>query len=190
VHGTAIGIAGSGDGGATWLYRGTARGLDFEPGCNTYWAPEVLWAEGRYHMFVSYIRGVPDRGEGHGRRILHYTSANLLDWGCAEALDLRSAQVIDAAVHPVPGGYRMWFKDEEHGSHTYATDCAEGNGLTRWSAPTPVLTQGAHEGPNVFALGGYFWLIMDEWQGLLPLSRPGILAAHRDDPRRTRHRAG
>jgi hypothetical protein len=65
------------DGAATWLYRGTARGL-------------------------------------------RYTSANLLDWGRAEALDLRSGKVIDAAVHSVPGGYRMWFKDEEHGSHTYA----------------------------------------------------------------------
>lgn len=43
---------------------GTERGLHFESGDNTYWAPEVLWAEGRYHMFVSCIRGVPDRWEG------------------------------------------------------------------------------------------------------------------------------
>jgi hypothetical protein len=44
---------------------GTERGLHFESGDNTYWAPEVLWAEGRYHMFVSCIRGVPDRWDGH-----------------------------------------------------------------------------------------------------------------------------
>ncbi|MBR7831736.1 hypothetical protein KDL01_00605 [Actinospica durhamensis] len=164
VHGTDIGIAVSDDAGASWLYIGTARGLAYEPGRNTYWAPEVFWAEGCYHMFVSYIRGVPDRWEGHPRRILHYTSDDLLDWRLHAPVALGSEKAIDAAVHRLPGGgYRMWFKDEDHDSHTYRADSTD---LLSWGGAEPVITGRAHEGPNVFALGGWYWLIVDEWRGL------------------------
>jgi hypothetical protein len=171
VHGTDIGIAVSGDGGGTWLYRGAARGLEFEWGRNTFWAPEIFWAQGQYHMFASYIRGVPRRWAGHDRQIRHYVSANLIDWTHLGAVPLASRHVIDAAVFPLPrcpsapaGGYRMWFKDEEHGGgHTYSADSTD---LADWTRPRPVLTERAHEGPNVFALGGYNWLVVDEWRGL------------------------
>jgi len=164
VHGTDIGIAMSEDAGTTWPYLGTARGLDHEPGRNTYWAPEIFWAEGSYQMFVSYIRGVPDRWEGHERKILHLTSANLMDWRLAGPVDLASDKVIDAAVYRLPGGdYRMWFKDEARDSHTYSADSAD---LLSWSRPVPVITNVAHEGPNVFELAGWYWLIVDEWHGL------------------------
>ena len=164
VHGTDIGIAVSGDAGATWLYIGTAHGLDYEPGRNTYWAPEIFWAEGAYQMFVSYIRGVPDRWEGHPRTILHYTSTNLWDWRLVGPVDLNSGKVIDAAVYQLPsGGYRMWFKDEAHESHTYSADSAD---LISWTKPDPAITGAAHEGPNVFVLGGWYWMVTDEWHGL------------------------
>jgi hypothetical protein len=164
VHGTDIGIAASEDAGATWLYLGTARGLDYEPGRNTYWAPEIVWAEGVYHMFVSYIRGVPDRWEGHARTIVRYTSANLLDWRLAGPVDLASDKAIDAAVYRLPSGdYRMWFKDEAHKSRTYSVDSAD---LISWTKPDPVIIEPEHEGPNVFRLGGWYWLITDEWRGL------------------------
>jgi sucrose-6-phosphate hydrolase SacC (GH32 family) len=164
VHGTDIGIAVSTDDGATWVYAGTARGLDYEPGRNTYWAPEVFWAEGAYQMLVSYISGVPDRWEGHARTILHYSSANLFDWRLAGPLDLASDKVIDAAVFRLPsGGFRMWYKDEARESHTYSADSAD---LATWSDPVPVVTGRPHEGPNVFELGGWYWLIVDEWRGL------------------------
>ena len=164
VHGSDIGIAVSEDRGATWLYTGVARGLEYQPGRNTYWAPEIFWAEGTYQMFVSYIRGVPDRWEGHPRTILHYTSANLVDWRLVGPVDLNSDTVIDAAVHRLPSGdYRMWFKDEARGSHTYSADSGD---LIAWSKPVPVLEGTAHEGANVFGLGDRYWLIVDEWHGL------------------------
>ena len=164
VHGTDIGVAVSSDGGGSWLYRGTVQKLDFEPGRNTFWAPEVLWALGRYHMLVSYIRGVPDRWDGHERQIRHYVSLDLRRWLDLGPLDLGSRHVIDAAVYPLPSGsYRLWFKDEEHDSHTYSCDSAD---LNTWTAPRPAITGAAHEGPNVFALGGWYWLLTDEWRGL------------------------
>ena len=164
VHGSDIGVAVSRDGGGSWLYRGTVQGLDFEPGRNTFWAPEVFWAQGQYHMLVSYIQGVPDRWEGHDRQIRHYVSADLWHWSGLGPLDLNSRHAIDAAVCPLPaGGYRLWFKDEERESHTYACDSAD---LTTWTTPRPAITGAPHEGPNVFALGGCCWMLTDEWRGL------------------------
>lgn len=64
--------------------------------------------EGSYHMFVSHIRGVPDRWEGHERRILHHVSPDLERWECVGEVPLSSDRVIDACVHPLPGGgYRQ-----------------------------------------------------------------------------------
>ncbi|WP_406120724.1 family 43 glycosylhydrolase [Streptomyces canus] len=164
VHGTAIGVASSTD-GRDWLYRGVLDSLPFEPGTNTFWAPEIVRApDGVFHMYVSYIRGVPDRWEGHDRRILHYTSGDLWHWVLAGPVPLSSRQVIDACVHPLPdgSGWRMWYKDEAHGSHTWAADSAD---LYDWRVRGPVLEHRPHEGPNVFALDGRYWMIVDCWDG-------------------------
>lgn len=166
VHGSDIGVASSSDGGTTWLYRGVVAGLQHESGRNTFWAPEVIRAEGIYHMYVSYIRGVPDRWAGHERHLLHYTSPDLLTWTHHGDVLPGYPFVIDACVHPLPdGGYRMWFKNEADGSSTWATDSAD---LYRWGEPRPVLrTAGGHEGPNVFAFRGRFWMVVDSWDGQL-----------------------
>lgn len=164
VHGTDIGVAASHDGGLTWTYEGVLEGVDPHPGRNTLWAPEVLWAEGRYHMFVSYIRGVPDQWAGHPRTILHHVSDDLLTWEYLGAIPLSSDRVIDACVYPLPtGGYRMWFKDEGHGSTTWRADSPD---LMTWSEATEAVGDPHHEGPNVFRLGAWFWMITDEWHGL------------------------
>lgn len=164
VHGTAIGAATSED-GRDWLYRGTLDSLAFEPGTNTFWAPEILRAPGgAFHMYVSYIQGVPDRWEGHERQILHYTSGDLWQWTPVGTVPLSSRYVIDACVHPLPGGtgWRMWYKDEGHGSATWAADSPD---LYDWRVVGPVLAHRPHEGPNVFALGGWYWMIVDCWDG-------------------------
>lgn len=164
VHGTDIGVASSSDGGATWVYRGVLAGLEHEPGRNTFWAPEVVWAEGEFHLYVSYIRGVPDRWVGHERHIHHYTSPDLLSWTHQGDVLPRHPFVIDACVHPLPaGGYRMWFKNEADNSSTWASDSAD---LYRWGEPRLVLrTEGGHEGPNVFAFHGRYWMVVDSWDG-------------------------
>ncbi len=163
VHGTDLGVASSPDGGKTWAYRGVLAGLDIEWGRNTFWAPEIVWHGDRYHMYVSYITGVPDRWAGHARLILHYTSPDLLAWTYVSTLPLSSDRVIDACVFPLPaGGFRLWYKDEANGSHTYAADSPD---LYDWTVIGPVITGRGHEGPNVFAYQGAYWMIVDEWRG-------------------------
>ena len=163
VHGSDIGIAESTDNGKRWLYRGTLCGLDYERGRNTYWAPEVIYHDGTYHMYISYVRGVPNDWKWN-RNILHYTSKNLWDWEFQSKLPLSSDKVIDAAVFRMSNGkWRMWYKDEAHGSHTWAADSAD---LYNWEVVGEVIGDVPHEGVNVFEFGGYYWLITDEWHGL------------------------
>jgi hypothetical protein len=172
-HGTDIGIASSADGGRTWTYRGTARGLAFEPGRNTFWAPCLLEHGRVFHMFLAYVRGVPADWSG-ARRIVHYTSRDLLNWTFEGVLALSSERVIDAFVHPRPeGGWRMWYKDEADGSHVYAADSED---LYGWTVRGPVLTGAAQEGPAVFFWKDRFWMIVDRWQGMAVLSSPDLLA--------------
>lgn len=172
VHGTSIGVAESPDGGLTWLYRGTTdlrvpRRTRADWGVQTFWAPEIIYFGGVYHMYVSVISGIPDRWEGHDRNILHYQSTDLLDWDFVSQLDLGSDRVIDSCVYSLPGGgWRMWFKDEAANSYTRFADSPD---LYTWTAAGPgrdlVFSHRAHEGVNVFELGGYHWAIVDEWRG-------------------------
>jgi hypothetical protein len=162
VHGTDLGIASTPDGGVTWKYRGIARGLEFEPGRNTFWAPEIVFNEGLYHAYISYVRGVPETWKGT-RDILHYTSTNLLDWKYEAAIIPGS---IDACVHRLPDGrWRMWFKNEQH---KYPGTVADSSDLYHWEPSKSEMADpdpGKGEGPDVVFWHGYFWMVKDTWRG-------------------------
>ncbi len=163
AHGTDIGITSSEDAGLSWRYRGVLNGLEFERGRNTFWAPEVLWAGDMYHMYISYVPGVPHDWSGP-RQIIHYTSNNLWDWQMHSPVSLSSRYVIDACIQAHPnGGWRLWYKDEANGSHIYAADSVD---LFTWQVRGPVLSHHAQEGPNVFHWSDRYWLIADAWNGL------------------------
>ncbi len=162
-HGTDIGIASSTDGGNSWRYRGILQGLGLEPGRNTFWAPEVIWHDGVYHLYVSYVRGVPHDWSG-SRSIVHLMSDDLWNWVHQSVLTLSSERVIDAALHRMPAGHwRMWYKDEVKASQTWAADSDD---LYHWTVKGPVITDCPHEGPNVFFWRGSYWMITDPWEGL------------------------
>ena len=57
----------------------------------------------------------------------------------------------------------MWYKDETNASHTYL---AESSDLYHWEVGGPVITDCAHEGPNVFFWKGRYWMVTDTWNGL------------------------
>lgn len=163
VHGSDIGIAVSSDKGNSWEYAGICKGLEYEEGRNTYWAPEVIYHEGLYHMYVSYVPGIP-RDWKHPRYILHYTSQDIINWHFESRLTLSSEKVIDACIFQMPDGiFRMWYKDEANGSHTYCADSAD---LYNWTVKGCVIDDVPHEGVNVFEFNNKYWMITDCWSGL------------------------
>lgn len=162
IHGTSIGIASSADGNR-WLYRGTVPNIEFEPGHNTFWAPEVIFADGKYHIYVTYVRGIPTDWNWQ-RFIVHYSAQNLWDWKFESILNLSSDNVIDACVYKInENTYKMWYKDEKYDSHTWS---AVSSDLYNWTVCGEEIAFNSHEGPNVFEFGGGKWMITDEWNGL------------------------
>ncbi|GAB3535591.1 family 43 glycosylhydrolase [Arthrobacter tecti] len=164
VHGSRIGLAVSDD-GARWEYRGVAKGLDpvNEHGPNTHWAPEVVWDGSQYHMYLTWIRGVPSTWAGHERRIAHLVSPDLECWLHQGFLELGSRFVIDAAVARTPDSLlRFWYKDEADESTTWSAVSTDWH---TWTVEGQVIGGTPHEGPNVFVLDGWFWMVVDEWRG-------------------------
>jgi hypothetical protein len=163
VHGSNIGMAESSDGGATWTYRGSAAiryGKDQHPNDYTYWAPEVIWVNGTYHMFLSYVPGIFNDWN-HPREIVHLTSTDGVKWEAIGAVDLKSDKVIDACVIQLPsGGWRMWYKDER-GKNTISY--ADSPDLMKWETKGNAVTDYNGEGPKVIHWKGKYWLISDCW---------------------------
>jgi hypothetical protein len=179
LHGTRIGIAVSSDAGSSWSYRGVVEGLDETPGPHTHWAPEIIHDGVRYHMFLSYLKGVPDGTVGPEAAIIHFVSDDLLTWNRIGRIPTPSHRVIDACVYLTGKGlWRLWYKDELAGS---ATSLMTSTDAMNWTDQGVVIGGRPHEGPNVFDLGGWHWLITDEWRGQ---------AVYRSDDLQNWHRQG
>jgi len=163
IHGTKIGIAASEDNGATWKYIGTADityGQDQHPNDYTYWAPEVIWVDGLYHMYVTFVPGIFDDWN-HPREIGHLTSKDGIKWETIGKIDLDSTKTIDPCVIQIPDGtWRMFFKDEA--SKTHHIICyADSPDLYHWQAKGPAVTDRNGEGPKCFHWQGKYWLMAD-----------------------------
>jgi hypothetical protein len=164
VHGSRIGIAESSDGGATWKYRCNAE-IDYTKGLTeyTYWAPEVIYHEGAYHMYLSFVPGV-FADWNHPREIIHLTSKDMIKWNFESILDLKSDRVIDACVIGLPNGkWRMWYKDERA---KMSLSYADSPDLYKWEARGNAISDRNGEGPKVFHWKGKYWMVADVWKGL------------------------
>jgi hypothetical protein len=163
IHGSNIGMAESSDGGATWTYRGTADigyGKQEHPKDYTYWAPEVIWVEGTYHMFLTFVPGIFNDWN-HPREIVHLTSKDGVKWDTIGQVDLKSDRVIDACVIQLPGGFwRMWYKDERKEKSLSYADSSD---LVHWEPRGNAVTDFNGEGPKVIHWQGRYWLIADCW---------------------------
>ena len=160
-YGNPIGIAQSDDNGASWYYRGTLD-LEFERGHNTFWASEVVYDKGVYHLFTAYIKGVHNHWSGRAR-LVHFTSKNLWDWKYRGRVDVGSENAIDITLFKKPDGtWRAWYKDETAGSHTFFSDSRD---LFHWSKGQEAIGGVSCEGAKVFRFHDYYWMITDEWHG-------------------------
>jgi sucrose-6-phosphate hydrolase SacC (GH32 family) len=160
VHGTRIGIASSRD-GAAWTYRGMAD-IRYGAEDDAHWAPDVLWHDGQYHMFLTHVTGMHTDWAGT-RDIVHLVSDDLLTWTFDSAVDLVSRYVIDPSVVRLPGGtWRMWYNSEPENK---AIRYADSPDLRQWRDIARVPTREAGEGPKVFNFKGRWWMIVDHWKG-------------------------
>ncbi len=162
-HGSAIGIAASKD-GTEWRYLGTCEGDQglSDPVANncSWWAPGILYHDGLYHMYVSWVDGIYKEWIGK-RFIKHFTSTDGKTWIFKSTLDLSSDRCIDACVYQAGGKWCMLYKDEVHGSHSYL---AQSDDLDRWTVVGPAVTDVSHEAPFVWHWHDAYWLIVDSWQ--------------------------
>src|SRR5664280_298088 len=168
VHGSNICMAESSDGGATWTYRGTAEinyGKDVHTNDYTYWAPEVIWVAGTYHMYLTYVPGIFNDWS-HPREIVHLTSKDGVKWDTVGQVDLKSERTIDACVIQLPNGsWRMWYKDERAPKPLSYADSPD---LFKWETKGVAVTNFNGEGPKVIHWKGAYWLIADCWQNGMP----------------------
>ena len=165
IHGTRIGVAESADGGATWTYRGLAAidyGADKYPDGYTYWAPDVIWFKGIYHMYLTFVPGVFTNWD-HPREIVHLTSRDMLKWTAVGPLDLGTDRAIDAGLIQLRNGvWRMFFKDERKKMMLSYADSPD---LYQWQAKGNAVTDRNGEGPKPFHWKGKYWLVADIWAG-------------------------
>lgn len=175
VHGTAIGIAESGD-GVTWKYRGTAA-IQAPHSIETQWAPDIVEDNGTYHMYLTVVPGIFTDWK-HPRNIQHFTSKDLLNWQYVSTLALANEKVIDACVFKLPSGdWRMWYNNEMDGKSVYYADSKD---LYHWEDRGKALaTRG--EGPKVFAWENSYWMVVDTWKGLAIYESSNLLNWKKQD---------
>lgn len=162
VYGTRIGIAQSLDGGTTWTYVGIAK-IPYGKPDYTFWAPDVFWSGGVYHMFVAVVPGIFHNWNAP-RFIIHLTSKDLKHWTFRGKLNLGSDRVIDPYVFEVSKGHwMMFYKDERDHSYIHYADSTD---LFHWKPMGAAITDRPSEGPIVFRWKGKIWLIVDAWHGM------------------------
>lgn len=158
-HGTTFGIATSPD-GVSWTYKGMAEGLDEYPGTNTWWAPEVVYVDGVFHGYFSFVEGRPCSWTGD-RVIKHMISDDMLHWRFVnQVTGVGSCRCLDACVYPLPSGeWGMWYKDEVHNNTGFAksTDLCSFTHVGAIDPDTPPV-----EGCDIFQWKGYYWMMGDD----------------------------
>ncbi len=166
VFKTPLGIAESTD-GANWNYVGTANLPDLPPECGgdsaTFWAPDIILGDdAKWHMYLSIQPGIAERWGVVQGFIAHLTSTNLRDWKYESRINGLGERSYDADVIKMPDGvWRMYYRDPAPGDFKMV----ESKDLYHWSEPKDAL-KARGEGPILFQWKGYFWFIIDDWQGM------------------------
>lgn len=159
-YGTSIGIAESKNNGSSWIYRGTLD-LDFERGMNTFWAPDIIYHKGTYHLFATYVPGAKIDWGGVGT-IQHYTSKNGWDWKHKGQVQVGIENIIDASIFIDDEGlWHLWYKRCNE-SNIYLSTSRD---LKKWTTGVPAGVNPPCEAPKVFRFGGYYWMLTDPARG-------------------------
>ena len=162
VHGTPIGIAKSTDGGATWQYKCDAV-INYGESDYTFWAPDIVEYEGRYHMFLTVVPGTFTDWK-HPRSIVQLESDDLINWQPVKEMKLASDKVIDAGIFKAKDGWwYMYYNNEKDRKSIYAVKSKD---LKNWEDAGKVVGDKSGEGPKVFYWKDRYFMIVDNWDGL------------------------
>ena len=162
VFGTDIGITSTFDGGATWQYRGIARlkdkeDLNWNDKKNTFWAIEVIYHEGLFHMYASITPGILSSWNESIAGIVHLSATNPLNgWWYDEIPYAPIHQGIDPTVHKLDDGkWYLWGK---------FSDVLVSDDLVHWNLDNSSSPR-TGEAPYVFYWKDYYWIIWDPTGG-------------------------
>ncbi len=159
VFGTDIGACSSMDGGATWQYRGveSIKGgstLNWNSDTNTFWAPDIIYNNGMYHLYVAFTPGILATWNESIAGIYHLTSTtNPLNGWSYDTLPPKFVESeIDPCVHYFASDskWHLWNK---------STTVMQSTDLIHWS-DSGTVTRGG-EGPFVFYWKNYWWMLWD-----------------------------
>ena len=118
----------------------------------------------RWRMYLTEIDGVPERWDGHERRIVEYVSGRPRRTGAPRPAPARQRPRDRRGGRALPRRrWRLWYKDEAAGSVTTVAVVARPRVVARRGHRD---RRAAARGPSVFALGGWWWMITDEWRGM------------------------
>ncbi len=130
VHWTQIGIAESKDHGVHWSYVGVAK-IPYGKPNYTFWAPDLVWDRGLYHIFVTVVPGIFYDWNAQ-REIIHLTSKDLIAWEFESKIPMSSDRTIDPYIlkHD-DGNWRLRYKDEVDHSYIHYVNSPD---LHHWTA--------------------------------------------------------
>lgn len=172
AHGTDIGFAVSLD-GADWQYKGTVN-LEYGEGRNTFWAPEIIRENGMWHMYVSFVEGIPTDWTAPAQ-LLHFTSLDLDTWVFQSVMDFGHDRCSEASVAQLPDGtWRMWYRNEA--GAIYAADSPD---LYEWKCAGVAISGRVQSSPHVFEISGIYWMLTDSSSGQLVYRSTDLTEWHR-----------
>ncbi len=150
----------------------------------TFWAPAMIAAEGKLHMFVTYKPDtLPARGAWGGPgKIVHYET-DLTDpvAGWKKVGDMHGADLntIDATVYQSDGLFHLWFKGKEKSAKNNELYHLTSSNLYKWERKNfsksdvfnaSVSGSDFEEAPYIFQWQNKYWLITDPHRGLFVYS--------------------
>lgn len=172
--GTPIGVISSPD-LIHWTFRGYCS-FDGKKGApdndDTHWAPGVIVADGKLHMFATYKDNAkpPWGGKGVIRHYIAPLDDPIDGWKLEGIPNFNQPDPIDASLIKIGSQYRAYYRVGKGGGLQWATSTNLKSWETKGKCPGDINAKdrgfGYQEAPYVFQFGDHYWMLTDPHDGL------------------------